>query len=197
MCATNRRRRPVPEGERGAPAGPGTEAEPLLVVASVRRPHGLAGEVAVDISTDFPDRFAPGARLTWRRGGDLRPLTIESARPHGRRWLLRFAEASGRDASAALVGGELCVARREAIPPPHDSEYHYSHAVEGWACEDSNGRALGRVEALEETPAGPMLTVRTPEERSVLVPFVRPIVVSVEPDARRIVVDPPAGLWEL
>ena len=41
-----------------------------------------------------------------------------------------------------------------------------------------------------------LLSVRTPDERDVLVPFVSEIVPSVDIVARRIVIDPPPGLLE-
>ncbi|MGH9366749.1 MAG: ribosome maturation factor RimM, partial [Thermoanaerobaculia bacterium] len=44
----------------------------MLLVGTVRRAHGLSGELSVQIATDFPRRFRPGARLLWRRGGNTR-----------------------------------------------------------------------------------------------------------------------------
>jgi 16S rRNA processing protein RimM len=163
-------------------------------VGLVRRPHGRGGELSIEIVTDFPGRFVPGARLFWRARGTIRPVTIAGARPHGDRVLLRFEEVGPQDA-AALAGGELCVPPEEAVSPPPD--YHYGHAIRGWNCEDPSGAPLGTVAALEQTAAGSLLTVRTPDGREVLVPFVRPIVRAIETDRKRIVLDPPEGLWDL
>ena len=69
--------------------------------------------------------------------------------------------------------------------------------MEGWRCEDREGTTLGTVEGLERTPAGPLLTVKTPEAKLVLVPFVEGIVVRIEPSERRVVLDPPEGLFDL
>jgi 16S rRNA processing protein RimM len=167
----------------------------MLLVGVVRRPHGLAGEVSVEVATDFPERFRPGARLRWTRGEESREVVVASARPHGARWLLRFEGADDRDAAAALAAGDLSVDDGEAKPEPPG--YHYSHRVRGWRCETPGGAVLGEVEDLEQSPAGPLLTVATPGGRSVLVPFVEGIVREMDAAGRRVVLDPPAGLFDL
>lgn len=167
----------------------------MLIVGEIRRPHGLKGEVSVEPHTDFPDRFVPGLPLTWRRGEQERALVLESVREHSGRLLMRFFGVATVEEAGALVGGDLCVPEEQTVPAPED--FYYGHAVEGWTCRDAEGRDLGQVARLEQTAAGPMLEVRTPSGRVALVPFVRPILVRVEADARRLILDPPAGLMDL
>jgi 16S rRNA processing protein RimM len=167
----------------------------LLVVGVVQRPHGLAGEVSTEILTDFPQRFAPGTPLVWRRGNELRTVTLSGVRPHGGRLLLSFDGISDADAARALQGGELCVPREAAFPAGED--FYYAHEVRGWTCEDPSGRVLGSVTDLGGSPAGPVLTVETAPGREALVPFVHGIVVRVDRERRRIVIDAPEGLLDL
>ena len=87
------------------------------------------------------------------------------------------------------------VADEEAAPPRPG--FYYSHQLEGWRCEDRQGRLAGIVRSLEQTVAGPLLAIETPSGREALVPFVAPIVVSVDEAGRRIVIDPPEGLLEI
>jgi 16S rRNA processing protein RimM len=167
----------------------------MLVVGTVRRPHGLSGEVSVEISTAFPQRFQAGLRLLWSRAGTTRALKLTAARPHGDRWLLRFEGVDGPETARQLAGGELRVPEREAYAAPEG--FYYSHRIAGWCCEDRTGRTFGTVSGLEQTPAGPLLTVLTPEGKPVLVPFVTAIVLDVDEEHRRVVLDPPDGLFEL
>jgi 16S rRNA processing protein RimM len=167
----------------------------MLLVGIVRRPHGLDGEVSVEPLTDVRDRFAPGVRVEWRRGEEARALVVRSARPHGERLLISFEGFAGVDTARALSGGELAVAEGEAAPPPPG--WYMSHQVEGWRCEDRQGRLAGHVRLLETTPAGPLLSIETPSGKEALVPFVHPIVVFVDEAERRIVIDPPEGLLEV
>jgi len=166
-----------------------------LVVARVERPHGLAGEVAVSILTDFPERFAPGSVFLWRRGSEERSLTVTTVRPHGRRLRLAFEGIDGPESARTLSGGDLCVLAADAMPAPPG--FFYDHEIRGWCCEDPRGRRLGEATGLENTPAGPLLSVETRPGKIALVPFVEGIVVAVDRPGRRIVLDPPEGLLEL
>jgi 16S rRNA processing protein RimM len=167
----------------------------MLLVGLVHRPHGLSGEVSVEPTTAFPERFQPGSRLFWRRGDRDRELVLATARPHGGRWLLRFEGVGGLEAARELAGGELGVPDDEAVRAPDG--YYYSHRIEGWSCENGGGRRLGTVAGLEVSVAGPLLTVRTPGGKPVLVPFVAGIVVEMDEAGRRVILDPPEGLFEL
>lgn len=149
----------------------------------------------VEVRTDFPERFAEGGRLLWRKGASERALVVRGVRTGSGGLLMRFEGQEDVDAARALAGGELCVPESEAHPAPEG--YFYAHEVRGFVCEDLSGRPLGTAAGLEATPAGPMLTVDTGGGREALVPWTRPIVVRVEKGRRRIVLDPPEGLLEL
>jgi 16S rRNA processing protein RimM len=172
-----------------------TDSPELLVVGRVERPHGVGGEVSVSIRTDFPERFVPGARLLWQRGGETRELRVGSARPHSGRMLLGFEGVHDLSSARGLTGGDLCIRSEEATPPPPG--YFYEHEIVGWVCEDREGRRLGEAAGLEQAPGAPMLSVRTAPGKVALVPFVQGIVVSVDRELRRIVLDPPEGLMDL
>jgi len=167
----------------------------MLLVGTVRRPHGLRGEVSVEVATDFPERFVPGSVLYWSAGVRRRVLTLRSARRHGARMLMCFEGVPGPEAAKDLAGGELSIPAREAVPPPAD--FYYGHEVDGWSCFDVAGNVLGVAKGLAGTAAGPLLSVETPAQKEILVPFVRPLVVSLDRTERRIVLDLPDGLLEL
>jgi len=159
------------------------------------RPHGLSGEVSAEVVTDFPERFVPGSTFVWRRGDRERTLTLSSARPHGRRLLLVFDGVADAASARDLCGGDLEVSESDAYPAPEG--FFYSHEIRGWRCEDPQGAVLGEAADLENTPAGPLLSVDRGDGRIALVPFVHGIVVRIDREARTIVLDPPEGLLEL
>ena len=176
---------------------PRTSRFRVLLVGIVRRPHGLKGEVSVELRTDFPSRFAPGVSFEWRLDGrtDVRTLVVRGARPHSDRMLLCFEGVEDVDAARRLSGGELSVPDEEAVAAPEG--FYFGHELEGWRCETTTGELAGSVRRLEHTPAGPLLLLESESGREILVPFVSPIVVLVDRTSRRIVIDPPAGLLEL
>jgi 16S rRNA processing protein RimM len=133
--------------------------------------------------------------LAWRRGEIERELRVAAAAVHGARIRLRFEGIEDADSARELAGGDLWVAQEQAVPPPED--FFYSHRLEGWRCEDTDGRALGRVSKLERTAGRAMLSIEAGGREPVSVPFTRPIVVSIDAEKERIVLDPPEGLMDL
>jgi 16S rRNA processing protein RimM len=89
----------------------------LLVVGEIVRPHGVRGEVVVNVRTDEPaERFTPGAVLV-TDPGEAGPLTIESARPHLGRLIVAFEGVDDREEADALRRVLVCVDSDE-IPAP-------------------------------------------------------------------------------
>lgn len=164
-------------------SGPGR-----LIVGRVAKAHGIRGEVAVEVLSDDPQRFAPGARLL--HGAD--ELEVETVRPHQGRLLVKFASVPDRTAAEALRGARLEVEASRAWQPPEGS--YFPHQLEGFDVVGPDGARLGALVRVEESPANDLWVVET-GEGEVLVPAVRQIVVGVDLAARRIVVDPPEGLF--
>jgi 16S rRNA processing protein RimM len=159
-----------------------------LVVGRIAKAHGIRGEVAVEVLSDAPNRFDPGARFFVQD----RTLTVKAARAHHDRLLVRFAEVSDRSDAEALHGVELTIPAEEAHPL--DGWSFYPHQLEGLTVIDEDGRTLGTMLRVEESPASDLWVVRV-AGREVLVPAVRDIVVSVDLVSRRIVLRPPEDLF--
>ncbi len=149
----------------------------------------------MELLGDFAGFFEPGARFTWKEGDRARELALTAVRSRGRQLLLSFEGIADPEAARELTGGVLCVPREEL--PRATPDFYWTHEIRGWRCEDPAGKELGIVEFLEETPAGPQLTLETSAGKQVLVPFVRPLVAEIDRDRRRIVLDLPEGLMDL
>jgi 16S rRNA processing protein RimM len=151
------------------------------------------------VRTDSPEeRFAPGAVLTRRLGdgADAGQLTVETARPHSGRLLVRFVEAADRDAAEALRGSRLLV-DAATLPPTGDPDEFHVHQLEGLAVELADGTAVGTVREISHGPGGELLVVARPDLPDALVPFVRAIVPTVDLEGGRVVLTPPDGLLDL
>jgi 16S rRNA processing protein RimM len=175
-------------------SGPGA-----LLVGVVVRPHGLRGELVVDVRTDSPEeRFVAGTVLTRAvaDGTAVGALTVESSRPHSGRLLVRFVEAPDRTAAEALRGARLLV-DRAALPSTGDPDEFHVHQLEGLDVELADGTAVGTVREIAHGPGGELLVLARPDLPDALVPFVRAIVPTVDLDGGRIVLTPPEGLLDL
>jgi 16S rRNA processing protein RimM len=167
------------------------------LVGVVVRAHGLRGELVVEVHTDSPDeRFAPGVPLIAQRpGAPAGTLTVESARPHSGRLLVRFVEAPDRDAAEALRGTRLLVTADVITAPADDEEFHV-HQLEGLRAELEDGTVVGSVREVVHGPGGDLLVLARPERPEALVPFVLAIVPTVDLAAGRLVLTPPEGLLD-
>jgi 16S rRNA processing protein RimM len=162
------------------------------VVGRIGRPHGLRGEVVVQVRTDFPEqRFVVGAQL----GGDGgHTFTVEAVRPHSGALLVRFAGVSDR-AAAAQLSGLVLTADVTALPELDDPDEFYDHQLEGLAAVGPDGATLGTVREVVHAPASDLLVLAT-DHGEALVPFVREIVPEVDLAGGRVVLDPPPGLLD-
>ena len=170
---------------------------PEYLVGIAVRAHGLRGELVVELRTDSPDeRFTPGVCLIAQRPGEpAGTLTVESARPHSGRMLVRFVEAPDRDAAEALRGTTLLVDSAD-IPPVDDPDEFHDHELIGLRAVTPDGADIGVVDDVLHN-AQDVLVITGPSGAEVLVPFVRALVPDVDPGAGRLVVDPPPGLLDL
>ncbi|CAM3607402.1 ribosome maturation factor RimM [Nocardioides zeicaulis] len=169
-----------------------------VVVGRIGKPHGIRGEVTLDVRTDEPERrFAPGAVLRAQApaGADRRPssLTVARARWHQSTLLVTFEELADRNAAEAARGTVLH-ATLAADETPEDPDEFYDHQLVGLAVVDLDGTHIGEVRAVVHGSAQDLLGVRTPDGRDALVPFVSALVPEVDLAAGRVVVADRPGL---
>lgn len=140
------------------------------------KPHGLRGEVVVDLVTNRTERLAPGSVVRTATG----ELQVERASPHQGRWIVAFAGVEDRDRAEALRGSVL------SAPAVDDPDALWVHELVGAVVETADGRGHGKVVAVEANPASDLLVL----DGGGLVPL-RFVVSNQE---GRVVVDPPEGL---
>jgi 16S rRNA processing protein RimM len=168
-----------------------------LVVGRVGRPHGLRGEVTVEVRTDDPaQRFAAGSVLA-TNPAERGPLTVSAARWHLGRLLVRFEGYEDRDAAEELRGTFLEIDSGE-LKPLDDPDEFYDHDLIGLDVVTIAGEQVGAVKDVLHHGQN-LLVVDGSGARAgteVLIPFVTPIVPEVDLLGRRLVIDPPPGLLD-
>jgi 16S rRNA processing protein RimM len=163
------------------------------VVGRVGRPHGIRGEVSVEVRTDDPERrLAPGTTVSTDPPA-AGPLTIAAGRVHGGRLLLRFEGCPDRTAAERLRG-VLLVADVDPQERPDDPDEFYDHQLVGLTVRTVAGEVVGTLAEVLHLPGQDVLAVSRPDTTEVLVPFVREIVPEVDLGRRTVLVDPPPGL---
>jgi 16S rRNA processing protein RimM len=170
-----------------------------LIVARVRRPHGVAGEILVSVETDRPRHVFKKGRVLHlgdQNGESVgRTFALDRMRPVPDGAILRLEGVTNRDEADALRAHVLLIPATEAAPPEPD-EVRYRDLI-GLVATDADGVELGRVVDLLAISPGELLVVRGSEGKEILVPFVKEIVQEVDLDRRVVLVKLPEGLREL
>lgn len=173
-----------------------------VVVGRLGKPHGLRGEVSVELRTDEPDRrLVPGAALNTQtpRGGipsapgQPSVLTVSSVRWHQSRPLVTFEEVQDRD-QAEAVRGLLLLVDVDASEAPEDPEEFYDHQLVGLQVLTPDGAHVGELIEVVHGAAQDLLSVRGADGGEILVPFVAELVPTVDVPNGRLVVEDRPGL---
>lgn len=113
------------------------------------KPHGVDGEVVVDLITDRTERLDVGTRLETVRG----PVSVLASRPHQHRWIVRFDAIAGRSEAEDWRGVAL------SAEPIESEGTLWVHEVIGCEVVDSAGVSRGTVVAVEANPASDLLVL--------------------------------------
>jgi 16S rRNA processing protein RimM len=166
---------PKPQNPTGSPR-PG-EPE-FLVVGKLGRPHGIHGEIAMSVLTDFPERIVPGMALFV--GSQQTSLKLRSCRPHKRGLLVSFEGYDQREESALLTDQLVQVPTADRPPLPEGEYYH--HQLLGLAVVDDTGRDLGSLAEILETGANDVYVVRSNHGEEILLPAIDPVILQIDLD---------------
>jgi 16S rRNA processing protein RimM len=161
-----------------------------VAVAQIVKPHGLAGEVTVELYTDFPERLAEAEGIEVSGPGRARRLRVASLRPTSQgRGLIKFDGVDNRDEAEKLRG---CLVRvdRDSIPAPPEGAY-YDFQIVGLRVVTTAGKQLGQVTEIIRTGANDVYVT----ERA-LIPAVDSVIREIDLERGEIVIEEVAGLLE-
>ena len=179
---------------------PSAAREEHLIVGTIRKPHGIRGELLVALETDRPRQVFRAGRELLLGDAAGRPtgerLAVERARPFKDAMLVKPVGHDGRsEALEALRGGTLLIPREEA-EPLGEGEVFY-HELPGLRVV-AEGETVGTVRDVLDLPAGLLLSIRRePSGAELLVPFVPEMIRRVDTAAGVLELDAPPGLLDL
>ena len=145
-----------------------------IVIGRVGAAHGIRGELRIIPLTDFPERFMSLREVMV--GDEL--LHIESVKPQGKNFLMRFREYAVREDAQKLTGRLLTVARAEAAPL--DEGEYYVFDIVGLTVYDEENNELGTVENVLRTGSNDVYAVRSEDGREILIPALRKVVRTID-----------------
>ena len=162
------------------PGSPSNGEPVYLVVGTLRRSHGIRGDLLVEVITAFPERLKPG---TYVYVGEKKlALKITRRRPHNQGLILGFEGISTAEATVKYRAQTIYV-RAEDRPPLPEGEY-YHHQIIGLNVVDEAGSELGVVTEIIETGANDVYVVKNAAGREILLPALKEVLLEVNLDTR-------------
>jgi 16S rRNA processing protein RimM len=166
-----------------------------LIVGVVTKPHGVHGDLVVQILTDFPERLQPGVRFgLGPEDGPVELHTAFAVRYHRGQWLLGIDGLRSRDDVEPWRGRYVFLPEQALDELPEG--YFYEHHLAGLECRSPSGEVLGVVSGVDPGAGGQSRLVVRRGQREFLVPYVDAIVRGVDLEAGVVTVDPIPGLLD-
>ena len=164
----------------------------LVCVGAIAGAYGVRGEVRLKSFTAEAEAIADYAPLLTEDGETSYSVTI--TRPIKNGLAARLSGVSTKEEADALRGTQLYVPR-DRFPEPEEDEYYHADLV-GLEVRDTGGTVLGRIKSVQNHGATDLLEIHGPGlKATILLPFTREAVPTVDLTSGRIIVDPPEGLF--
>ncbi|MEW6406314.1 MAG: ribosome maturation factor RimM [Chloroflexota bacterium] len=162
--------------DTGSPAG-----EPLyLVVGFLRRPHGLRGEIIMDLHTDFPDRLKAGRKLFI--GEKHKAVSLEGARSHGNSVLVKLRGIETPE-DAGQFRNQWVYVKTTDVPKLPEGQI-YQHELFGMAVVDEDDKPLGTLTEIIETGANDVYVVKDDAGKELLLPAIPSVILDIDAGRR-------------
>jgi 16S rRNA processing protein RimM len=162
-------------------------------IGRVLRPHGVQGELRVEVFTDDAHLFDRETLLLGVKMTQLATYEVESLRMHQGRALLKLVGVDDRDGADALRDWLVCVPRGE-LPPLEEGEF-YLYELVGMQVVTDEGELLGKVGDVLRTGANDVLVVSpSTAVNELLLPDIPEVVLNINRESQTITVHLLEGL---
>ena len=163
-----------------------------ITVGTISGAFGVHGDVRLKSFCADPAAIADYTPLTRKDGTEITTIVIKGQTKGA--LIARIDGVTTKEDADALRGMDL-LARRDQLPSLPDDEFYHTDLM-GLTAFDTGGAALGRVKAVQSNGADDLLEIVAPGLKdSVLVPFTKAIVPTVDLSTGRIILDPPRGIF--
>lgn len=160
-------------------------------LASIVGAHGIKGGVKAKYITGSPDYYLKEKVLFLEKSGILSALNIIRINRSKNCWIILFEGINSRNDAEALIGCRLLLP--DDLLRPLESNEVFLHKIIGCSVEDQKGRILGKITDLLETGANNVYEVSNGSS-TFLVPDVPHVVMELNVENQRMIIDPLPGL---
>jgi 16S rRNA processing protein RimM len=179
-----KRRKISPDSDLENSGSPTTGGPEFIAVGKIRRPHGVHGELVMELLTDFPERLEPGKIVF--AGEEHEPLKIEQIRPHNEGALIAFDGLMDREEVGRLRNTMIFVPTN-SLPDLPEGEFYY-HELFGLKAVTETGEVLGEITEVIETGANDVYVITSENGQELLLPALDETIIEIDLDRELVVV---------
>lgn len=175
----------------------GMAEEQYYLVGKIVNTQALRGEVRVMATTDFPEeRFKIGAILAIFNGNKLvETVEVDGHRLHKNFNLLHFKGKDNINDVEKFKGFDLKVAGTEREADELDENEFYYDDIIGLEVYTTDETYLGKVREITSLPSNDVWAIQRPNKgKDILIPYIEDIVLEIDLDDNRVVIEPMGGL---
>jgi 16S rRNA processing protein RimM len=175
----------------------GMAEERYYLVGKIVNTQALRGEVRVMATTDFPEeRFKIGATLAIFNGNKLvETVEVDGHRLHKNFNLLHFKGKDNINDVEKFKGFDLKVAGAEREADELDENEFYYDDIIGLEVYTTSDEYLGKVREITSLPSNDVWAIQRPKKgKDILIPYIEDIVLKIDVDANKVVIEPMDGL---
>jgi 16S rRNA processing protein RimM len=163
----------------------------FLSIGILRKPHGIKGEMHMEVWTDFPERIAQGTEIFAGEGKDR--FIIQSFRKIEPDYLIHLEGVNDPQKSQIYRNKIVYVISKDR--PTLTANQFYHHEIINLEVFTTENEYLGIINEIIQTGSNDVYVVRTnkDEQPEVLLPAISTVIIEVDLKKGRMVVNPP--LW--
>jgi 16S rRNA processing protein RimM len=159
------------ENNTGSPKGESI----YLAIGYLRRPHGVMGEIIMDLHTDFPERIKAGRKVYV--GEKYEAFTIAAARAHGNGLLIKLRGFDSPE-TAGRFRNQWMYVKSSEVPALPEGQY-YKHDMIGLTVVTDADETLGVLSEVLETGANDVYVIVKSDGKEILLPAIPDVVLDV------------------
>ncbi|KXS48623.1 16S rRNA processing protein RimM [Halanaerobium congolense] len=165
-----------------------------LEIGIITRFQGNKGEVRIKATTDIPERFLDLDFVYLKRGKELKELEIEYIRFHKQFVIIKFFAVNSIDEAEKLKNYQVLIDKSEKYLLPEDN-FYVSDLID---CEVylESGRYLGTLIDVVDTSGTDIFLVQG-QDKKYMLPASREMILEIDLENKKIIVDPIPGILDL
>ncbi len=165
-----------------------------LEIGIITRFQGNKGEVRVKATTDIPERFLDLDTIYLKRGDDFKELEIEYIRFHKQFVIIKFFDINSINEAEELKNYQVLIDESEKYLLPEDN-FYVSDLID---CEVylESGKYLGKLKDVVDT-SGTDIFLVAGQDKEYMLPASRDMILEIDLENKKIIVDPIPGILDL